>query len=164
MMIDALRVTGSTDHCRLFLSGEGLVGGAPRPLSSPDSRGDIRGPWYDLPQLCEYGLRRPPKSNLASPVRADQVETAIEFLRMFRPIKKGSYCSYYLKHEAESWGHRNGMCNYVSNGALLWAALHLGLTVDEYWDRYPTSPNAKIGISRRDFNVFKRAQGRRHVG
>jgi hypothetical protein len=111
---------------------------------------DICGPWPEYPQLCEYGLRHA-KGKPPSPIRADQLATAIEFLRHFRPTKKGTYSSYFLKHEAERWGGRNGMCTYVSNGALIAAALHLGLVIDEYGNCWPTSPNAKIGISKRDF-------------
>jgi hypothetical protein len=123
-----------------------------------------RGPWPEFPQLCEYGLRRPPKGGLVSPVRADEIETAIAFLRRFKPTKRGTYNSYFLKHEAERWGRRNGMSAYVSNGALIAAALSLGLAIDEYLNCWPTSPNAKIGISKRDFNKYVREERERHVG
>ncbi|MCA6109593.1 hypothetical protein [Bradyrhizobium cenepequi] len=73
------------------------------------------------------------------------------FLRMFRPTKKGTFSSYWLKHEAERWGGRNGMRHYVSNGALLLAALLLRLTVEPH--RRP-SPNAMIGLSKRDVRKF----------
>jgi hypothetical protein len=69
-----------------------------------------------------------------------------------------------LKHEAERWGGRNRMCSYVSNGALIAAALFLGLAIDEYGNCWPTSPNAKIGVSKRDFSRYMREQeGNRHV-
>ncbi|MET3993354.1 hypothetical protein ABID65_005006 [Bradyrhizobium sp. S3.9.2] len=163
-MIDALGVIGSSD--RRSFSSDDLVGGVPRPSScSLDGRGENRGPWPEYPQLCEYGLRRPPKSNIVSVIRADQVQTAIAFLRLFRPTKRGTYSSYFLKHEAERWGQRKGFCCYVSNGALLCAALHLGLVIDEYRDRFPTSPNARIGISRRDFKkVINEQEINRHAG
>lgn len=115
---------------------------------------DTRGPWPDFPQLCEYGLRRPPKDVRSSPVRADEIATAVAYLCRFRPTKRGTYNSYFLKHEAERWALRNGMSAYVSNGALIAAALTLGLVIDEYLNCWPTSPNAKIGISKRDFKRF----------
>ncbi len=111
----------------------------------------MRGPWPEFPQLCEYGLRYA-KGKPPSPVCADQVVTAIEYLRQFRPTKRGTCSSYFLKHEAERWGGRNGLCHYISNGALIAAALCLGLVIEEYPNCWPSSPNAKIGISRRDFN------------
>jgi hypothetical protein len=131
----------------------------PPPLSSGDGGGtqqmtaskDIRGPSPEFPQLCEYGLRHPNKGEPSAPVRADQVATAMAFLAQFRPTKRGTYSSYYLKHAAERWGGRNGLSGYVSNGALIAAAFCLGLVIDEYLSCFPTSPNAKIGISKRDY-------------
>lgn len=77
------------------------------------------------------------------------------FLRLFRPTKKGTFSSYWLKHEAERWGGKNGMRSYVSNGALLLAAFRLGLTVAPH--RSP-SPNAQIGLSKRDVRKFTEAR------
>jgi hypothetical protein len=84
-------------------------------------------------------------------------------LRRFRPTKRGTYSSYLLKHEAERWGGRTGMCRYVSNGALIAAALFLGLSVEDYPPSWLTSPNARIGISKRDFNRYMREQEGNHV-
>jgi hypothetical protein len=106
--------------------------------------------WPQFPLLCEYGLR-PAKGHLPTPVSENQVFTAVMFLSQFRPTKRGTYCSYFLKHAAERWGRKVGLCSYVSNGALIKAALRLGLVIDEYLSCFPTSPNAKIGISKRDF-------------
>jgi hypothetical protein len=108
-----------------------------------------RGAWHEFPRLCEYGLR-PPRGDLPTPARADQVATAVAFLRLFHPTKTGRVDSYRLKHEAERWGAKNGMCAYVSNGALLLAAMCLDLVVEEYRNCWPSSPNAKIGVSRSD--------------
>jgi hypothetical protein len=91
------------------------------------------------------GLRSEP-----SPIQPDQVLTAMMFLRMFTPTKLTYYSSYFLKHAAENWGGKVGLCSYVSNGALILAALMLGLTVAPY-DKEGWSPNAGIGISKRDF-------------
>jgi hypothetical protein len=125
--------------------------------ASDDATSAPRGARHEFPRLCEFGLR-PHPGTLPTPVRADQVATAIAFLRQFRPTKTGRLNSYYLKHEAERWGGRNGMCYYVSNGALLMAALCLDLVIEEYPNCWPSSPNAKIGISKRD---FKRLTGTR---
>jgi hypothetical protein len=115
------------------------------------------GPSPEFSQLCEYGLRLA-KGHRPTRVSEDQVFTAVMFLSQFRPTKRGTYDSYFLKHEAERWGGRNGMCSYISNGALIAAALCLGLVIDEYLSCFPTSPNAKIGISKRGFKRF--AQGK----
>jgi hypothetical protein len=101
----------------------------------------------EFPGLCEFGLRPPPRS-APTAVRADQVATAMAYLRQFRPIKKGSYSSYHLKHLAENWGNKNGLSFYISNGALITAALLLGLVIQPFRS---LSPNAKIGISKRDY-------------
>lgn len=125
------------------------------PSSPSDGEGGTRGPWPRFPQLCEYGLRYPPKGGRPSPVRADQVATAIAFLSMFEPTKTGRISSYCLKHAAERYGGRRGLCSYVSNGALIAAALQLGFVVEEYPMGYgPQSPNAKIGVGLREFKKF----------
>jgi hypothetical protein len=91
------------------------------------------------------GRRREP-----SPIQPDQVLTAMAFLRMFTPTKRAYCSSYTLKHAAENWGGKLGLCSYVSNGALILAALMLGLVVRPY-DCWGVNPNAGIGISKRDF-------------
>lgn len=158
---------GTANRCRRRVSsfGDGGSGTQHEAVAgNAATESHKRGPWPDFPQLCEYGLRRPPKSSLASPLRADEIATAIAFLRRFKPTKRGTYNSYFLKHEAERWGRRNGMVAYVSNGALIAAAMSLGFVIDEYKNCWPTSPNAKIGISRRDFNTFMREERERHGG
>jgi hypothetical protein len=85
------------------------------------------------------------------PVRANQVATAIAFLSMCEPTKTGRISSYSLKHAAERWGARNSLCSYITNGALITAALRLGLVVEEYRDCWPSSPNALIGVRQSDF-------------
>jgi hypothetical protein len=83
----------------------------------------------------------PGRRGAPSPIQPDQVLTAMMFLRMFTP-------SYYLKHVAERWGAKVGLCSYVSNGALILAAMELGLVVRPC-DDWP-NPNCRIGISKRD--------------
>jgi hypothetical protein len=104
-----------------------------------------------FPFLCEYGLRRYPKSE-PTPVSAKHVATAVLFLRQFKPVKHGAFSSYYLKHAAEKWGGSVGLSYYITNGALLAAAFFLGRSIEPHrgsW--FPPSPNADIGISKRDF-------------
>lgn len=101
-----------------------------------------------FPRFGANGLH-PGRRSKPSPIQPDQVTTAMAFLRMFTPTKRAYYSSYYLKHAAENWGSQVGLSAYVSNGALILAALMLGLVVKPYhgW----LNPNAAIGISKRDF-------------
>jgi hypothetical protein len=78
----------------------------------------------------------------------DQVETALAYLSQLTPTKRPTYSSYYLKHRAESWGKCHGHSSYVSNGALIEAAIRLGLTIK------PTGINAGIGVSVRDVKAL----------
>jgi hypothetical protein len=77
-----------------------------------------------------------------------EVKTAIAYLSQLTPTKRPTYSSYYLKHRAENWGKRHGHCSYVSNGALIEAAIRLGLTIK------PISINAHIGVSVRDVKAL----------
>jgi hypothetical protein len=102
-----------------------------------------------FPRFGANGLYPAPRSE-PSPIRPDQVWTAMAFLRMFTPTKRAHFSSYFLKHAAENWGCKVGLCSYVSNGALILAALMLGLVVKPY-DCCGVNPNAGIGISKRAF-------------
>jgi hypothetical protein len=103
---------------------------------------------YRFPRFGANGLH-PGQRNEPSPIRPDQVATAMAFLQMLRPTQRAYVSSYSLKHAAENWGCKVGLCSYVSNGALILAALMLGLIVRPYdgW----LNPNAAIGVSKRDF-------------
>ena len=82
----------------------------------------------------------------------DEVERAVAFLRAVGPpIKTPKFSSYGLKHAAENWArkHHNGN-PYVSNGALLVAAYHLGFPVKRNKLRH--SLNALVGVSKRNLN------------
>lgn len=79
-------------------------------------------------------------------MRSAEVATAIAFLCRCRPTKTTSLSSYGLKHAAERWGEANGAEPYVSNGALIAAALYLGLRVK----LYNASLNAMIEVNRVD--------------
>jgi hypothetical protein len=77
----------------------------------------------------------------------EQVSTATEFLSMLAATETGRVDSYRLKHVAEDWGRHHEMCEYVSNGALIVAALALELAVTPCGPSWSTSPNCMIGVS-----------------
>jgi hypothetical protein len=105
-------------------------------------------PRYRFPRFGANGLH-PGRRNDPSPIRPEEVATAMAFLQMLKPTQRAYVSSYTLKHAAENWGRKVGLCAYVSNGALILAALMLGLIVRPYdgW----LNPNAAIGVSRADF-------------
>jgi hypothetical protein len=74
------------------------------------------------------------------PIHADQVETAMAFLKELRKTKTPTVGSGTLKHHAEDWGRENGLSNYISRGALISAAVGLGYSVTAY----------QIGVAQRD--------------
>lgn len=98
-----------------------------------------------------HGLRRA-GDGLGPPepfVRA-QVLTAVRYLRCLRPTitaRPRSPGSYGLKHDAERWGERHGMAPYVTDGALIAAAIALGVPVEPH---SPTSSSAAIGVRHDD--------------
>jgi hypothetical protein len=65
---------------------------------------------------------------------------AVEWLRHIPRRKTVNLGSYGLKHQAERWGG-----DYVSNGALIAAAIQLGFEVK----RIPGTPNALINVAGR---------------
>ena len=85
--------------------------------------------------VSQYLLKRQP--NILSPLDEEQVERATKFLRECtkRSDRKKGY-SYGLKHMAEEYAG-----DYVSNGALIEAALRLGYRVVPEDER---SPNAFV--------------------
>jgi hypothetical protein len=83
-----------------------------------------------------YGSRAAPDEH--------QIEIALAYLSRLRPTKRATMSSYSLKHCAERWERHNGRNVYVSNGALIAAAIRLELTI------IPHGINASIGVSRRD--------------
>src|SRR5204863_6848975 len=109
------------------------------PISKP--------PRYRSPRFGANGLH-PGRRSEPSPIQPDEVATAMAFLQMFRPTQRAYVSSYSLKHAAENWGRTVGLRAYVSNGALILAALMLGLAVrpSNGW----LNPNAAIGTSKRD--------------
>src|ERR1700722_12676457 len=99
-----------------------------------------------FPRLCTNGLVPHPGT---APRRIDpaQVETAIAFLSMLTPTKTPRVGSGTLKHDAEAWGKRHGLCSYISRGALTAAAVALGLAVRGYGPLWFENPHAAIGVS-----------------
>lgn len=82
---------------------------------------------------------------------AEEFLRSLAFLARIKPIKNpsGFGSSYWLKHIAENYqcnfpdGDKLGPA-YVSNGALIAAALHLGFKMKTYFD----SPNATFNMSK----------------
>ena len=66
------------------------------------------------------------------------------------------WTSYTLKHQAEHWGRRNGYCGYVSNGAVIVAAILCGFTIL----RLENDPNCTF--PKKDDDLFHRE--RRRIG
>jgi hypothetical protein len=90
-------------------------------------------------------------------IPADQITTAACYLRLLTPRKTvprgGVLSSYGLKHHAEDWGRANGMCPYVSNGALIAAAAALGLPMRV---GSGDGPNVAIGVRAADVERIAR--------
>jgi hypothetical protein len=73
-----------------------------------------------------------------------QVMAAFRFLsEESLPSKGAGLDSYWLKHEVEYWSERVSSRLYVSNGALIVAAVMKGYTVTRYESKH--NPNARIG-------------------
>lgn len=96
-----------------------------------------------IPQLGVFGMNLHEERDFA----VEEVATAIAFLRQCRKLKRPNHGSYYLKHVAERWGCDNGMQAYVTNGALIVAAVFLGFVV-EWEGNYGL--NVGIAIADRD--------------
>jgi hypothetical protein len=80
-------------------------------------------------------------------INADEVVTAIEFLSQLDGTKTGRVDSYRLKHVGEDWGKRHDLAGYISNGALIVAALAIELVVEPCGPPWSDSPNVLIGVS-----------------
>jgi hypothetical protein len=105
-----------------------------------------------FPDLSGDGVRLPPGA-VSQAIRADQIETAMAFLKLLRPTKRTTIDSGTLKHHAEDWGSINGLCPYVSRGALVVAAIALGYPVRAY--RY--GADVAIGVSIGDLKEINKA-------
>jgi hypothetical protein len=119
-----------------------------------------------FPKLCPDGIYPHPcgATRLIAP---DQVETAIHFLSMLTPTKTPRIGSGTLKHHAENWGRRVGLCSYISRGALTAAAVALGLVVKTYPPWFEMNPHVAIGVSLKDLkriNIAEQEQLRKGRG
>lgn len=102
-----------------------------------------------FPNLCVDGLY-PYPGTASRAIDPAEVETAIAFLSMLTPTKTPRVGSGTLKHDAETWGQRHGMCSHVSKGALTVAAIALGLVVKRYGPWFAMSTDVAIGVGRKD--------------
>ena len=98
-----------------------------------------------------------------------QVATATAFLQQCVLTVTPRENSYHLKHVAEGWGRRHGYMPYVSNGALIVAALAGGVVVKPF-DREAAdinarvgsySPNAAVGVSKRSVDRISKENNQR---
>lgn len=88
------------------------------------------------------------RAKLLSDEGLAQVETCARWLEQQRTTKSlnRSGGSYSYKHRAERWGAGNQGMSYVSNGALIAAAIGLGL---RYAQVHPRSLNVYLNLSKR---------------
>jgi hypothetical protein len=100
-----------------------------------------------FPSVSADGICMAVRGTAFQEIVPDQVMTAIEFLLMLAPTKTGRVDSYRLKHIAEAWGLHHEMSKYVSNGALIVAALALDLFVEPCGPPWAASPNCMVGVS-----------------
>ncbi len=70
------------------------------------------------------------------------------FLRQMRRTMRPNTGSGTLKHHAEDWGRENGLCGYVSRGALIAAAQALGYSIK----RIGCGGDVEIGVRQCDLN------------
>jgi hypothetical protein len=75
---------------------------------------------YDHPDV-------PNQHSLDTPYGREQVATGMAALKALRLSERTD--AYAVKHHAEQWGRRNGMATYVSTGAIIAAAVGLGIDV-----------------------------------
>jgi hypothetical protein len=102
-----------------------------------------------FPGLCPDGIY-PHPCGASRPIDSEQVEVAIQFLWMLTPTKTPRIGSGTLKHHAENWAKRHGLCSYISRGALTVAAVALGLVVKTYAPWWNMNPHVAIGVCVKD--------------
>lgn len=113
-----------------------------------------------FPKLCSDGLY-PYPGTAPRFIDPAQVEAAIHFLSLLTPTKTPRISSGSLKHLAEEWGRRHGLCGYISPGALTAAAVALGLAIKTYGSWFAMNPHVAIGVSRKDLRRLDVAQQKR---
>jgi hypothetical protein len=93
-------------------------------------------------RISSDGIMLAYSSATYQPIIQDQVDRAKLFLGQLTPTKRALASSYGLKHAAERGGR------YVSNGAMICAAIVLGLKVKSSGGDFDLDPNCEIGVSR----------------
>ena len=83
-------------------------------------------------------------------IHANQVETAMRFLKKLVKTKRAAVGVGTLKHVAEDWGREHGLCAYVSRGALISAAVALGYPTTAYYVGVSQKPLARLISNVRD--------------
>lgn len=96
------------------------------------------------PSLSNYGMNFPEKEKC--PVNFKSFEICCKWLSKFKQIKTPQINSYYLKHVVERLAG-----TYISNGALIAAAIHLKIPMRFY----PDWPNTLIAISKKCPYILK---------
>lgn len=100
----------------------------------------------EWPDLTCWGFSHPRADGFAkarAELQSDGISyfiRAVEWLRHIPRRKTVSLGSYWLKHQAERWAG-----DYISNGALIAAAIHLGFRVERIFE----TPNALINVAGR---------------
>lgn len=92
----------------------------------------------NYPDLGTYGFGQ----GVGEAFDAQQVHTAIEFLRMCGP-GRATMGSYHLKHVAERWGRTVGLAPYITNGAMIVAAHGVAFSIKR------NAPYGVIGVNAR---------------
>jgi hypothetical protein len=120
--------------------------------------------WAAFPGLDHNGLplddTRVPRAQypFEMPRDAEMLRAALAFLAKLDPlvtVNPRCLSSYQVKHEAERWEQAQGRASYISNGALIAAAVYLDIPVQPL--HAGCSPNAAIGVSRRSLRRLARA-------
>ncbi len=92
------------------------------------------------PTLSDIGVNSSASDRQNWPVDFKSFKICCKWLLKFKQIKSPQLNSYYLKHVVERLAGE-----YVSNGSLIAAAIHLKIPLR----LYPDWPNALIAISRK---------------
>jgi hypothetical protein len=100
-----------------------------------------------FPRLSADGIMLARHGAIVQPIVPEQVEAALEFLSRLEATRTPRVSSYQLKHCCEDFGPRDGFSKYCSNGALITAALSLGLVVRSAGAWIERDPNCLIGVS-----------------
>src|SRR5438309_1680643 len=90
--------------------------------------------WSAFPDLNCDGLNSTRQRHEFLETDADMLTTSVAFMQRIDAARIGRLrpSSYFLKHAAERWGGATGHAPYVSNGALIAAAVYLDFPVKPY--------------------------------